>query len=146
MDKNFKQITQGARAIFNPEIYQYVKSISAELWNEPNSVMTYTDINQFKSNYIQMMNEYKHSILLGLNNFEDTIITDGVTGAFLDWYIEYGKHNLVVLKGEYPFHERNGIKVINNYTELQQGQTLILSTPFSATGNIHSDYYSRMVQ
>lgn len=142
MDKNFKQITQGARAIFNPEIYQYVKSISAELWNEPNSVMTYTDINQFKSNYIEMMNEYKHSILLGLNNFEDTIITDGVTGAFLDWYIEYGKHNLVVLKGEYPFHERNGIKVINSYTELQQGQTLILSTPFSATGNIHSDYYS----
>lgn len=142
MDKNFKLITQGARAVFNPEIYQYVKSISAELWNEPNSVMTYADLDEFKNKYINMIKQYKHSKFLGLDDFKNTIVTDGVTGSFLDWYITYGKQNLVVLRGEYPFHERNGIQVIDSYRELQSGQTLILSTPFSATGNIHDDYDS----
>ncbi|OUU18544.1 MAG: hypothetical protein CBC05_02350 [Crocinitomicaceae bacterium TMED45] len=143
-DSKFEQITKGARAIFNPEVFQYVKTVSQEIWNEPNNVMTFSDIDSFKYNYFDMIKQYKHSTLLGLDDFKDIVITDGVTGAFLDWYIEYGKENLVVLKGEYPFHERNGITVIDSYVELQKGQTLILSTPFSATGNIHADYYSIM--
>ena len=144
MNKNFKQITNGARAVFNPEIFQYTKTVSAELWNEPNNVMAFADVDDFKNNYIDMIKEYKHSKLLGLDDFKDTVVTDGVTGAFLDWYIQYGIENLVVLQGEYPFHERNGIKVVDNYTDIQKGQTLILSTPFSATGNMHNDYYSIM--
>lgn len=142
MNNKFEQITKGARAIFNPEIFQYVKTVSQELWNEPQNVMTFSDIDSFKYNYLDMIKKYEHSKFLGLDEFEDIIVTDGVTGSFLDWYIEYGKENLVVLKGEYPFHERNGITVVDSYDRITKGKTLILSTPFSATGNIHTDYNS----
>ena len=132
----------GARAIFDEDIYQYVKSISSDVWNDPKNNMAFSDVNEFKKNYIGMINDYKHSKLLGLEHFKNTIVTDGVTGAFLDWYIEYGKDNLVVLKGEYPFHERNGIKVLEHFTQIEKGKTLILSLPFSATGGLHSNYFS----
>ena len=91
MNKNFKQITNGARAIFNPEIFQYIKTVSAELWNEPNNVMAFADVDDFKNNYIDMIKQYKHSKLLGLDDFKDTVVTDGVTGAF---YIFLKKNNL----------------------------------------------------
>ena len=133
---------KGARAIFDEDIYQHVKDIAPEVWNDSQHVMTFSDVDRFKEKYIKMISEYKHSKLLGLEHFKHTMITDGVTGAFLDWYIEYGKENLIVLKGEYPFHERNGIAVADHYTQIEKGKTLILSLPFSATGGVHSNYFS----
>ncbi len=133
---------KGARAIFDNEVYQYIKDVASELWNDPDHNMTFSDVEEFKTKYVSKINEYKHSKLLGLEHFKHTMVTDGVTGSFLDWYIEHGKDNLVVLKGEYPFHERNGIKVLEHFTQIEKGKTLILSLPFSATGGIHSNYFS----
>ncbi len=133
---------KGARAIFDEEIYQYAKSIAPSIWNDSTDNMTFADTEEFKEKYINGINSYKHTKLLGLEHFKNAMITDGVTGAFLDWYIEYGKDNLVVLKGEYPFHERNGVEVVEHFTEIKKGKVLIISLPFSATGGLHSNYFS----
>ncbi len=140
MDKTHLQT--GARPIFDKEIYDFVRDVSADCWNEPTTIMAFSDIDLFKNTYITQLNEYEPSTLLGLDKFAYTGVLDGVTGAFLDWYAQYTIGNLVVLKGEYPFHKRNGCKVLEHFTDIKQGQTLILSMPFSATGNIHEDYFS----
>ena len=140
MDKNHLQT--GARPIFDKEIYDYVREVSADCWNEPTTIMALCDVDLFKNTYKTQLNEYKHSTLLGLDKFAYTSVLDGVTGAFLDWYAQYNIENLVVLKGEYPFHKRNGCNVLEHFTDIKHGQTLILSMPFSATGNIHDDYFS----
>jgi len=132
----------GARPIFDKEVYDYVREVSADCWNEPTTIMTFADIDLFKNLYKNQLNEYKHSNVLGLDKFACTGVIDGVTGAFMDWYAYYTIANLVVLKGEYPFHARNGCTVLEHFSDIKKGQTLILSTPFSATGNIHEDYYS----
>ena len=140
MDKTHLQT--GARPIFDKPIYDYVREISADCWNEPTTIMAFADIELFKNTYKTQLNEYAPAKLLGLDKFAYTSVIDGVTGAFLDWYAQYTIENLAVLKGEYPFHKRNGCTVLEHYTDIKKGQTLILSTPFSATGNIHDDYYS----
>lgn len=140
MDKTHLQT--GARPIFDKVIYDYVREVSADCWNEPTSIMAFSDIDLFKNTYKTQLNEYKHSTLLGLDKFAYTSVLDGVTGAFLDWYAQYTIKNIAVLKGEYPFHKRNGCTVVEHFTDLKHGQTLILSMPFSATGNIHDNYFS----
>lgn len=140
MDKVHLQT--GARPIFDKEVYDFVREVSADCWNEPTTIMALADVDLFKNTYITQLNEYEPSTLLGLDKFAYTGVLDGVTGAFLDWYTQYTIGNIVVLKGEYPFHKRNGCKVLEHYSDIQSGQTLILSMPFSATGNIHEDYYS----
>ena len=96
----------------------------------------------FKNTYKTQLNNYEPATLVGLDKFAYTSVLDGVTGAFLDWYAQYTIANLVVLKGEYPFHKRNGCTVLEHFSQIKTGQTLILSMPFSATGNIHDDYFS----
>ena len=86
-------LIKGARAIFDNEVYQHIKDVASELWNDPDHNMTFSDVEEFKTKYVSKINEYKHSKLLGLEHFKHTMVTDGVTGSFLDWYIEYDKDN-----------------------------------------------------
>jgi len=129
-----------ARPIFDSTIYEYVKSINA--WSEPNEfhLMSYANLDEFKTLYIDLLSDYKHSKLLGIERFKNINITEGTTGAFLDWYITYGINNIYVLVGEYPFHYGNCIKRVDNIEALPNDSFLILSLPFSATGNIHTNY------
>jgi len=131
---------KGARPIFDKELYEFVKKHASECWNEPTKIMTFTDKEAFKTLYKAHISAYKHSQLVGLEQYSNTYVTDGVTGAFLDWYSLYGISNIYVFKGEYPFHERNGCNQVDDVYAIPENKFLILSLPFSATGNVHEDY------
>jgi len=131
---------KGARSIFDKDIYDYVKNTSKDFWVADHGQICWSNITKFKHLYINSIKDFRYSKLKGIENFDNTIITDGVTGAFLDWYVEYGLENIYVLKGEYPFHKNNGCRVVESIEEIPNNKTLILSLPFSATGNIHEQF------
>lgn len=131
---------KGARPVFDSKVYDFVRSVSSECWNESTTIMSFTNKEQFKDLYKKHINMYNYSKLDGIDAFSNTYVTDGVTGAFMDWYAFYGIKNIYVLKGEYPFHYRNGCHLIDRVEDMPSSKVLILSLPFSATGNVHNEY------
>lgn len=68
-----------------------------------------------------------------------SVVTDGTTGAFQDFKWLAPECPLVVLRGEYPYHRMTGARVVDHWQEIPQSSKLILSHPFSATGNPHTN-------
>lgn len=85
--------------------------------------------------WIQSSQEFK---ILGLENFDNAYVTYGITDAFNDFYFLHKK--ISVLKGEYPYHKDLGFVVLDDIRDIEPGTALIISYPFSATGNVHSDW------
>ena len=85
---------KGARSIFDKDIYDYVKNTSKDFWVADHGQICWSNITKFKHLYISSIKDFRYSKLKGIENFNNTIITDGVTGAFLDWYVEYGLENI----------------------------------------------------
>lgn len=79
----------------------------------------------------------KNFSISGLNDFEN-LVTYGVTDAFNDFYFLNDK--IFVLRGEYTYHRDLGYPVLENINEIPSHSSLIVSYPFSATGNVHSDW------
>lgn len=65
------------------------------------------------------------------------LISDGVTGAYNDFYTHYPLLETVTFHGEYPYHRSIGAKRIDRTEELKKGMKLIISDPFAAHGCRH---------
>lgn len=91
------------------------------------------------SHFIQQHREWVNSSenmrIKNLDMLENAFVTNGVTEAFSDFY--YTHPNIRVLAGEYTYHRDLGIKVINDISEIEPNTSLIISYPYSATGNPH---------
>lgn len=101
------------------------------------------NISAFKVQYHSWIYSSKNTVVNGLDCYSRAL-TDGVTGAFSDFLHHYSNKKLIVFNGEYPYHRDTGATVINDVDELTRDSRLILSTPFSATGNIHKKYIEIM--
>jgi len=98
-----------------------------------------SDVEAFRDLYVRWIMSGQNTTVLGLERF-DMALTDGVTGAFADFTHAYPDKELVVFKGEYPYHRDTGATVITNIEQLKHGQRLILSVPFAASGNSPKQY------
>lgn len=76
--------------------------------------------------------------IMGLHTFPHRLVTHGITEAFSDFYEAYT--NLQVMRGEYTYHRDLGIEVLDDYKDIEANSALIISYPFSATGNVHPDW------
>lgn len=70
------------------------------------------------------------------------MMSSGITEAFNDFYIRHAQRDLFVLRGEYPYHKDVFESLQRPYfdlakTPLTENACVILSLPFSATGDIH---------
>ena len=74
--------------------------------------------------------------IVGLDSFKYGYVTAGVTEAFNEVYRE----RCYVLDGEYSYHKDIGIPIFN-YKDIPFGSRLIISYPFAATGNPHTDWH-----
>ena len=72
----------------------------------------------------------------GLDKFEYGYVTAGCTEAFAEVY----KERCYVLKGEYPYHRDSKMAIESSLNNIPFGSRLIISYPFAATGNPHSDW------
>ena len=97
------------------------------------------DIDEFINTYHEWIISCKNFKISGLQKF-DRAITDGVTGAFYNFEQQYPSYKTVVFKGEYPFHRDTGITVIKDLSEIKGNNKLIISYPFSASGDIFNNF------
>lgn len=79
----------------------------------------------------------------GLEKFPLTRLTSGNTQAMDDFYIRYHDRTFKFLPGEYPYLS----KYVRNWdylTEFTRKDAVVISAPFSATGNIHPQFYETL--
>lgn len=79
--------------------------------------------------------------LLGLSEFKESCFTQGTTEAFYQFYTRYRHKRLRLAHGEYFFHQmmsqlwfKNSFKWLEE-DEIKEGDVLLISVPFSDTGN-----------
>jgi hypothetical protein len=104
-----------------------------------NNVWHKNSIIDFKEKYNKWITSSKNFIVYGLDAYEKSI-TDGVTGAFYNFEHAFKEYNTVVFKGEYPFHVSTNIKTIEKVSDLEHGNKLIISYPYSANGEKYLNF------
>jgi hypothetical protein len=118
--------------------------INSNLINEIFHLKKPIDVQEeFLSYYKTWIESSKLNKFSGLDNFNQ-YVSLGVTQG-IDDFISYcykSNRQLKIFKGEYPYVRSTygaNIKYIDE-SPLQDGDAVILSTPFSATGDLHSDW------
>ena len=97
------------------------------------------NVKQFADKYKKWIQSSKNAVVHGLDNY-NYYLTDGVTGAFADFEKAYPHLQSVAFRGEYPYHRDTGAKRIEHILDLQKGQKLYISYPFSAHGMVHYQF------
>lgn len=115
-------ITFRAIAIDNPQVREYISNIDTNefLYSRPN-------VDLFLEQYRAWCGE-------DLNSWH-AYITDGVTGAYDNFNAQFPTLETVTLKGEYPYHRSLGAGRIKKTEDLVNGQKLIISDPWAASGD-----------
>lgn len=97
--------------------------------------------NSFLTTYKKWIN-INHNIV-GLDLYNELTVSQGTTESFLYFYNYYKTKRLRLFKGEYFYHSmatklwyNDNYKIIDKKLDLEKGDMLVLSVPFSDTGNI----------
>jgi hypothetical protein len=128
-----------AFAISDPAVLEILDSqISALSAIEDSNIHT-----SFLNKYVEWIQSTKNNTVIGLDNFPYACFTNGTTEAFDKFYAKHSTKRFRFFKGEYVYHRlscRN-----NNYEwkyleegQLNKNDVVIISLPFSDTGNKHS--------
>ena len=126
-----------AKPIFDYNIGKYLSNIN--LYNENADSLIVNNQIEFVELYTNWILSSKIFEIKSLNRFSNRYITNGVTNAFDDFYFIH-KNNITVLKGEYPYHRDIGFTVVTDIKDIPNNSGLIISYPFSATGNVHESW------
>jgi hypothetical protein len=92
--------------------------------------------------YVDWIRSSKINIITGLENFKYHCYSNGTTEAFDKFYLKNSKKRFRCFQGEYMYHRlawRNYFpdwKFIED-EDLLSGDAVVISLPFSDTGNIH---------
>ncbi len=97
-------------------------------------------IDEFKKEFNRWVFDSKYNNYSGVSKFPVVDICYGCTHFIDSLYMEYGKDNIQIIKGDYKYHERlnPNIKYVC-VDNLRPKTPLIISLPFPSTGDIHKD-------
>tara|TARA_R110000868_G_scaffold339579_1_gene600285 strand:+ start:309 stop:1337 length:1029 start_codon:yes stop_codon:yes gene_type:complete len=136
-----KNFYNGTKGIFLPEhqIFFNFKENIADILKKN------TILNDYKSNYISWLGKSKHNSITGLEKF-DCDFSAGVTQALENFILYYKDKvkNFCFYHGEYflgPLicnYNKLKWKWIEDHSELNEGDALVISFPFCDTGNAHN--------
>lgn len=132
----------GAFAIQDSKVISFMKNLNLvnSLWDD--------DItNRFCESYINWINTTKNNTIHGLNNFKFSVFSNGTSESFMQFYIKNKNRRFRCFKGEFIFHQ---LAWRNNWTnwkyiedaKLDKNDAVIISLPFSDTGNEHKFFKS----
>ncbi len=130
-------ITKSAKPILDSQISLFLKSLDAS------EIFSCEQTSPIKEQKLPFIEDFEHwakkrqDLVFESLSLWPKMITDGTTAAFLDFAVQYPGRELYVLSGEYPFHKMTGAKSVSRHEEVKPGSRLILSFPFSATGDAH---------
>ena len=124
----------GAWSIHDPEALDFVKDINYQEGNRQAFVEQYRDWMCAGKNFV------------GIEQFEHLDFCAGTTEAFGQFYYSHIDKRLRLFKGEYFYHwlmARNYFKQSEVLGEvpLAEGDVVVMSCPFSGTGNIPDKFY-----
>jgi hypothetical protein len=129
----------GSYAIQDNEVISYIQTIdySSALWNE-------TITKEFCNLYRNWILSTTLNNVQGLDNFTHSMYSNGTTQTFELFYIKNKNKRFRCFKGEYVYHQ---IAWRNNWKDwayiedcpLESNDAVIISLPFSDTGNKHVD-------
>ncbi len=129
-------ITRQANPINDPEVIDVLKGLLPEtLFSHPFPSPAGEWQEQFFEGFENWRPRMGSSSILGLEAWSRYII-QGTTESFQNFDLYYSDRQTFVLKGEYPYHQQVGAQVVVNYSEIPNSGKLILSYPFSASGEV----------
>lgn len=136
---NKKLDYSGAWAIHDPMMEQLVTDT---LQNLSNKIFNFEDTNLFLENYFKWIQSSNKNNFSGLENFKVKSYSNGTTESFDKFYLKNNTRRFRCFPGEYLYHQlawRNYFpnwKLIDNL-DLEPNDALVISLPFSDTGNKH---------
>jgi hypothetical protein len=98
--------------------------------------------NLFLERFYNWILETKNNTVIGLENFQSKVFTNGSTEAFDKFYLKNKNRNLRYFNGEYMYHAAIGKSYFGNVTVLDdapvdKNDVVVISLPFADTGDTH---------
>jgi hypothetical protein len=109
------------------------------------------DSDVFCKKYIEWIKSTELNRITGIEHFPYAVFSNGTTEAFDKFYIKNNKRRFRCFKGEYIYHQiswRNSWpdwKFIED-APLDSNDAVVISLPFSDTGNEHADMRHLLIQ
>jgi len=134
--ENRQQAIRKAKAIVDEDVIEVGSSV--KIFNDSYDFSILHDQMSFIEQYDKWIHSSQKFKIKGLDKFKVRLVTNGVTDAFSDFYI--ANKTISVMQGEYTYHRDLGYPVLDNIHTIPSYTALIISYPFSATGNVHPDW------
>jgi hypothetical protein len=134
------KLTRNARGIIHADYRNYINY--ANLVSKSYDTSSYVQ-DYFLDYYPQWIRSSKLNSFSGLEIYPYRYVSNGVTEAIVDFQLWARKHsrNIRTFQGEYPFTKNISAQPVGNEwienRELTSNDAVIISCPFSATGNVH---------
>lgn len=109
------------------------------------------DSESFCKKYLDWIRSTKVNTITGLEHFPYAVFSNGTTEAFDKFYMKNNKRRFRCFKGEYVYHQ---IAWRTNWPDwkfiedapLEHNDAVVISLPFSDTGNEHADMRTILVK
>jgi hypothetical protein len=130
----------GAFAVQDPDVIAYIKKL-----NLTNSLWEDNITGNFCSAYKDWIITTNNNTISGLENFKYPVFSNGTSQSFDMFYMKNNNRRFRCFKGEYIYHQ---LAWRNNWPDwkfiedekLDRNDAVVISLPFSNTGNVHNDY------
>lgn len=130
----------GAFAVQDPDVIAYIKKLNLtdSLWDD-------TITHSFCTEYTKWISNTSNNTITNLDTFNHSVFSNGTSQAFDMFYIKNNNRRFRCFKGEYIYHQ---LAWRNNWPDwkfiedekLASNDAVVISLPFSNTGNVHDDY------
>jgi hypothetical protein len=142
------RVMRGAVPIIDLDILRHIKGLPfSSFFCDTNDKSMDTGILPEYLNFLpQWIASSRLNSVEGLERFPLRRLTSGNTQAFDDFYIRHHERTFKFLRGEYPYLSMYARRwdLVNEPAELTRKDALVMSAPFSATGNMHPLFYDML--
>jgi len=139
------QLTRGAVPIIDMEILAYIQGLPfSTFFCHTNDKSMDTGILAEYLEFLPMwISNSKLNTIEDLERFPLRRLTSGNTQAFDDFYIRHHDRTFKFLPGEYPYLSKyvRSWALLDDEHALTRKDALVMSAPFSGTGNLHPAFY-----
>jgi hypothetical protein len=142
--KNLKKLPYGGASYVNdPAMFRYVNDLLAQ--GDATEYLQDLNIHQkFVENYRAWINISRHNKFKNLNQFPIGAISLGTSESFDKFYLKNSTRRFRCFKGEYMYHAASWRNYFPGWCyleedDIQANDALVISMPFSDTGDIHPD-------
>ena len=136
---NFEPYTKNAMPILHNKIISFWNNLNI---NTRDSIFDYDMLDRYKIQYFNWIQNSKINKLKNLDLFKELTYTYGTTETFNTFYAKHHNRRFRCFKGEYIYHKLNWRNNTNDWKYLEdedvkKNDAIILSLPFSDSGNVH---------